>query len=200
VSDDSQSQIIAATFFELRQFCRDVALLLNTGEQIFLRREWSSAQPDKTCLYTGSYSLSNPDLWLPLRFFRCYTNPTYRNILTYVAVVIDLPFGREMEKGVALLTAGVLSHDGNFVTPSGRRTCLFEWHLYRNDRVDLGKPSRHDRPFEWTKERLPKDWPQLTSGISGALTTATRRDGISKVQELESVVEPMLNEIRTSDG
>ena len=50
----NDSQLIAQTFHEMRLFCRDIALLLKTGEEVFMRGGWKT-QPDKACVYSGSY-------------------------------------------------------------------------------------------------------------------------------------------------
>lgn len=56
----NDSRLIAAAFHELGQFCRDVALLLRTSDEIFNRSRWVSAQYNYS-IYSGSTSLDWPN-------------------------------------------------------------------------------------------------------------------------------------------
>lgn len=195
----NDSQLIAGMFHELRQFCRDVSLLLCSGEEIFKQRGWQSEQADKTCLYAGSYSLDWPDYWLPLRFFRCFGNPRHDHFLSYIAVVIDLPEGLEREVGTTFLTAGGLKYETAKAWgrgPTGESTHLFLWHLLREDRDDTGSLSWHSAPFAWAEDRLFKNWKRAFSKVDEAVTMAMPLHEITSAADLESrIIAPLLNEI-----
>ena len=189
----TDSQLIAIAFNALRRFCCDVALLLTTTEEIFQARGWQAAQLDKGCIYAGSYSLDRPRRWLPRRFFRTYSSPGFPNILAYVAVVIELPPGRESTDGKALLTAGGLEYSDAIKPLTGEGTELVLWHLHRLDRDDSGVPSVHNEPFQWTENPLPKGLKLAKSRIKSAVTLAMPLHEINDTNGLLGrVIEPLI--------
>jgi hypothetical protein len=196
---NSDSQIIAGTFYELRRFCRDVKLLLSTAEEIFAQREWLTAQGDKTCVSNNSSSLDHPDGWLPIRFYRSYRSAKHPGALAYIAVIIDLPPGRETDDGNALLTAGVLwssEPEGWVSAPSGFPTRIYTWHCHRADRDDTGKPAWHDSPFQWEQSRLPNNWKNVEAKVHRAITLARPLHEITSTDQLEAeVIDQLLGRI-----
>lgn len=184
----NDSQVIAATFGQLRQFCRDVATLLETAEHIFRERDWRSAQGDKTCVWNGSDSLEQPDGWLPRQFFRSYKHPSRSDILGYVAVIAELPTGRD--DGNTLFTAGALwNKDANgWVNPSTRFLArAYQWHLARIDRRDDGQLTLHE-PIQWEKSRMPAKWTTVTEKIVKAMTLAIPIHQLTDVQSLRDLI------------
>ncbi len=193
----NDSQLIAGMFRELRQFCRDTSLLLSTAEETFKRREWTPPPHlDKTCLYSGSYSLDRPAAWLPYRFFRSYLNPAHPHVLAFIAILIELPPGHEEDDGTTLLTAGALRYEkpngwGKGLT--GQATKAYRWHLFRADRDDTGRPILHESPFQWMETRLPQNWDRITGDIDAAVTLGVPLHEISDAAKLEGrVIVPLL--------
>lgn len=202
----NDSQIIAAAFYELQEFCRDISLLLSTGEEVFTRLGWN-AQRDKAgrpagpSRSGGSSKLNNPDGWLPLRYFRFYSHPKHAEILAYLAVIIDLPSGHETEDGSTYLTAGGLKYGkpkGWGKGPAGTTTNVFRWHLHRPDSHNDGKPSWHLKSSGWSKGTLPKNWKKVTAGIDAAVTLGVPLHEVTGAKELEDrVIRPLLAEIKS---
>lgn len=197
MTDDSQ--LVAQTFHEMRRFCSDIALLLKTGEEVFRRHGWTTAQPDKTSVYSQSYSLDRPRGWLPLRFFRYYSHPEFSSTLAYLAVVINLPVGRENEDGTTYLTAGAFDYgrsQGWGKGPTSKDTKLFQWHLVRKDAAYDGVPTWHKTPFEWSEANQPDKWQQVITGIQSAVTLGLPLHEVTDAGQLESqVIKPLLAEI-----
>lgn len=198
----NDSQLIAALFSEARLICRDVALLFQTAEESFRRREWFSAQSTKVAQYSGSNSLDWPDFWIPRRFFRWYSNAHHAGFLCYVAIVFDPPVEFEIADGMAVLTAGGLhqSTPKGIETPTGEAPCVFDWHLFRADRIDDSVPRWHVSPFEWREGPLPDYWEGTVAGIDRAVTSAVPLHQVTSAGELESrIVDPIVKAIVKSE-
>jgi hypothetical protein len=199
----NDSQLIAQTFHQMRRFCRDVSLLLSTAEEVLKSRGLPSAQVDKGCLSGGTYSLDRPNKWLPRRFFRTYKHKTDPNFLAYVAVIIDLPPGRELEDGSALLTAGALHYQqpNGWGRPlAGPATDVILWHLHRGDRDDSGQPKWHRPPYQWSDDPIPKGLQSAANKIDSALTFALPPHEITGTEVLIArVIEPLISGITASE-
>ncbi|WP_437191134.1 hypothetical protein [Planctomicrobium sp. SH527] len=199
----NDSQHMAVAFHHLRRLCQDIALLLKTSDEIFKRHGWST-QSGSGCLYAGSASLDWPDYWLPRQFYRSYCNLSHDRFLVYVAVVIDLPKGREQEEGIVLITAGGLKYaeaDPSRSVPRREETNLYRWHLLRADLESCNGPSWHAKPFAWNPHRLWKGWEKSHSMFESAVTMAMPLHEVSNSADLESrIIEPLLREITENDA
>lgn len=80
---------IIATFREMREFCGQVSLLLKTCDSIMLKSGWKWPQT-KNAAVTGSTAIDGSDYWIPYCMFRYYKHGKKDNILSFIAVLLDI--------------------------------------------------------------------------------------------------------------
>ena len=75
---------------ELERFYVDLSRMLQTVEEEMVERSWMRHLRDATAMHDRSYSLYEPEKWLPYYLFRLYRNDSHPNALKSVSVIFDL--------------------------------------------------------------------------------------------------------------
>lgn len=179
---------IVGGFRELRKFCREVALLLKTAQDMMNDKEWERAKPYP--VFLSSPTIDDPELWLPYDLCGFFENSNFPRLLCYVAVSIDDP-GEKSPVEYALVSAGCI------VLKSGKRRdklehWMAEWHLFIDSRKDDGSLCRDDDPQKTGKPRKTGD-PEPPASFLRVTTFAYPLMEITDCETLrEKIVQPLL--------
>ena len=79
---------------ELERFYVDLSRMLQTVEEEMVERSWMRHLRDATAMHDRSYSLYEPEKWLPYYLFRLYRNDSHPNALKSMSVIFDLSGSR----------------------------------------------------------------------------------------------------------
>lgn len=182
---------IVRSFGELRRFCRDVSLLLETAGSMMEEKGWTIAPPMR--VFAASSALKAPDEWLPYEFCRFYTKSDFPNLLLFIAVNVGDP--AEDHNGpmkYAILSAGCIAFKpGN--SPAGTEHWWSRWHLFMKEdrRKDDGSICTDEPAKDWKRYADEDDPP---AGISIVKTLAYRLTSIGNADSLESKIVDRLLE------
>lgn len=182
---------VISGFRELRRFCNQLSLFLKTADGLMEEAGWIPV-PRLTVVGNGSGDVNYPDWWLPADFSRVYRNKSHKQLLTYVAAIVndhpDDPGGVMLTE--SLISAGWIEHDvGTESKPWEYRFC--RTHIWWNDQVEFGTLRFSDAPHTIG---LPPHVLRLAS-------LAVRLDDVQSAAALsEKIVQPLLKDIsqRTS--
>ena len=189
-----ESESIASAFVGITDFCKSVSLLLKSGEVVFNGLGYESAQPQKDCVYSGSTSLDKPEKWLPYLFYRSFRPEARDDVVSYLAVIIDIAVHPSIS-GSAYFTTGTFVHDQTWKTPSGNSTNLFRWHTLLKDPDFSGAFSiRKTDEFVWRKNGLHKKWSKFTNGITLAISNGIALHELKNADQLKTFIVELHNE------
>jgi hypothetical protein len=173
-------------FRQLRQFCKDVALLLNEANKMMEQGGWKRISKRTKAVETFDH-LDLPEYWLPDAFFCFYEHAKRRNLLPYIAIHVDDLWGdpdyiREPIISAGWLDYGVGKEAG---TEWGKDYWLSYLHLWMSNRTDDGTRYTGD------VRKLSED-EDFSSGVT-ATTFAHPLDVIKSSEELrKEIVKPLL--------
>lgn len=184
------SRNIVDGFRTLREFCRQVALLLTTADTLMQERGWESRLGSRALGYQ-SKSIKEPKFWLPSFFGRFYKTQKYAHLLPFISVLIENLKNPKLINE-AMITAGWVDYGvGNKCGVWKPWFC--RWHLWMTDREDDGQLHKQDPRKEW--KRWSKSVPE---GVVEGVTFGYPLDVIVSAQALEEkIVERLDRELNT---
>jgi hypothetical protein len=130
---------IVKTLRQLRVLYQEIALLLETADGLMARKGWIAV--GGTYVFAGlSYTLSQPQKWLQQDFFRLYKSHDWKNVLSFISVIVD-DVERPALLTEPLLTAGCFDYGSGVEfdnLPPAFNYSLPRWHLKMPNRNDNG--------------------------------------------------------------
>jgi hypothetical protein len=178
---------ISNGFATLREFCKNVALMLKTADALMDRHCWGLAAP--LAYSNTSRSIDQPEIWLPSEFCRFYKNPQHSHLLAFIAVNLCDP----VKANVTIVDEALISA-GWFEWQAGKEPKDWDYwycraHIFRKDRQDNGTVISSDDPCQ-----------QVCRNFSGEVTKVTTfaypLDSVTSSETLQKViVNPLITEI-----
>lgn len=146
MTDEGQKILDAVR--QLRGFHSDISLLLMTADSAMEELSWQNAKSDRTALYEQSYSITQPQGWMPWEVFRFYKNDTYPRLLASITVMIDDSQGRISEP---LISGAVIEFGGD-----GLPVNFKSWlgGIFKA----LDRKAEDGNDFTATAEEIPANW------------------------------------------
>jgi hypothetical protein len=150
---------IVAAFENLREFCRQVALMLRTADGMMAKSGWGSAS--KGTVFDGaSASIEWPTYWLPTYFSRFYINPRVPTCLSFVSVIVGYPKEAHLVQD-ALVSGGWFDY-GTAAPGNNWQYAYAKAHLWAKSRTDDGQLCWGDVGTDW-KGDVPPTVTQIAS-------------------------------------
>jgi hypothetical protein len=178
--------IIIATFKDMREFCKQVSLLLSTAETAILKAGWELAQTKNPA--TRSWNgIGDPIYWIPFYMFRFYKHKKINNILCFVSVLLDL---KNNAAGVPLVSAGWFRFEGKDIGDWRFEYCTN--HLCHPEA---------DLEGHWMEARHPKNGWVKEHKIDFFWSMALPLEKITNTDELQKrVISELLESVRGKVG
>ncbi len=154
-----EGQKINTLIEETKKFYRNLALLLESAEDLLGNEQWESASAGNQVWINSSTSLKSPDLWFPKEVFRFFKNENRPNVLVFICVLLD-PRDEGYERfPEPLVSATWFDYGKESVTDSSWEPWYSRWHMYlpfryrewiQQEVSDLPERERkrHDYKFE----------------------------------------------------
>lgn len=147
-----QGQLLLQAVRQVRGYFGEVSVLLRTVDAAMNAEGWTTE--GNGCLYDMSYTIQQPDRWMPAFICRHYTNKQHANVWATACVVVE--YLEAIPKPVVepLLIGQV------FTFPAGlnrdkwlTKAQYANWHVWLPDRQDDGSVSTIDPRKQWPEEK-----------------------------------------------
>lgn len=176
-------------FRALRDFCKEVALLLKTATGLMDDEGWTVTKPD--AVFEGKRDIGRPEWWLPYEFCRFFENSAFPDRLPFIAVNLDDPDKNEPPVTIALLSAGCIIFEAGKQRVKVEHT-LARFHLFMgHKRKDDGTLFVSEPPTE------PEEWDWEGKGITppGIFRFTTFGYPLEEISDRnlrQKIIEPLL--------
>lgn len=177
---------IIATFKDMREFCKQVSLLLSTAETAILKAGWELAQTKNPATRSWN-SIGDPIYWIPFHMFRFYKHKTEKNILSFISVILDI---ENNPTEVPLVSAGWFQCEGKKLGHWDFEYCCNHLH-HPNAKCD----------GTWFDIEKPKKGWNKKSKVIYFSSMAIPLEEISDTVELQKrVIAPLLESVKGKVG
>ena len=182
---------IIDTFANVREFCKQAALLLRTADGIMQRYGYTSVSKNTTFADTSA-SLEWPKYWIPYYMSRGYIHTGSAQVFPFVGIILGHPSQPEIAKE-ALVSAGWIDF-GSKTPKKSWKPRYVRAHLFATNRKDDGTLCFGDLSRTWKKDLGERGAKQLA-------TFAFPLSGISNGADFEKkVMDRLMAELRGSQS
>jgi len=151
-------ELILKLFNQVRQVCEQVALLLQTADDLMSKSNWKSET--NTALHNLSWSILNPAQWIPTVVFRFYKHKDYPKRLAFVSVLLDNDWEKYYTIKEPYVTAGFF----DFGEAEANLQGDYWYSQYFGYMLHDPKLKPDGQPFSFGNEKLEKDVGRFRSG------------------------------------
>lgn len=119
-----------ANIRQTRQLFSDICLLLQTVDQRTEENGWKPEGGGVATITEHRSHISYPQNWAPWYAFRFYKNSKWKNILSYVSVLLDNPPDKDYEINQPLVTGGVFDYGAGNSVERDWEYWFATWYAY----------------------------------------------------------------------
>lgn len=104
----TEGEIILKAVKQIRQLCEQISQLLSSADGQITKTGWNNES--NYAIAEISYSILNPEKWIPIMAFRYYKHKEHPNLLAFVSILLDDEWYREYSIKEPLVTAGFFDY------------------------------------------------------------------------------------------
>ena len=135
---------------QVRSLCEQLSLLLRTADESMIKAGWQNESSN--AIAEISWSIRNPERWMPIAAFRYYTHKDHKNLLAYVSILLDDHWDRRYAIKEPLATAGFFDYGKGAEVGENWDYWYLRYFGYLSKDHNL-KPN--GQPFHFKREIVP---------------------------------------------